>query len=197
MGLDDHRKKLPQHSSVLLPLHAYMGASKGVDTLRDVWTDDEQLLIDYLNTYRICRGQLMALERRRRDIIADFEFSPFAAVVSDGMPHGNSIGDGAATFALRLDDIDTKIQNQCHRMRMRIESIMELIDQLPEDSEERAVLEQRYLNRETMEHISRNLHMARRTTYRIFRKAIEELLTFQKTFDVIHHYEDSESHNID
>ncbi len=61
-------------------------------------TGEAELLNQYLSQYRYCIGKKKSLERRRTEIIKEFD-SPLGAVKMDGMPRGSSNGVGCAAIS--------------------------------------------------------------------------------------------------
>lgn len=152
------------------------------------WSSEAIELREFIFSYKHCKAQMKLLEKRRRDILADFSASPLSAVVSDGMPRGSSEPVGAASLTLKLDAIDTKIAQQVHHMRERLEDIMALIELLPEASEERMIIEQRAFDQRPMEVVADFASMSTKTGYRVFHRAIDKLLTYSETQTIIAKY---------
>lgn len=108
-------------------------------------TDDELLLTQYLNQYQNGKRRKKTLERRRRDILLEFD-CPLSGVKMDGMPKGNSTGDGAATLALKLDAIDTKIKQESLKLVTVLGNIIDITKLLPPNTLERDIIEARYID---------------------------------------------------
>lgn len=107
---------------------------------------DEALLLNrYLNQYKCCISTKKNLENRLRDIKDEFNH-PLGALKMDGMPHGTSIATGCAALTYRLDELETRIKNQIDKSMRVLTEIMNVIDLLPENSMERAIIEHKYID---------------------------------------------------
>ena len=146
------------------------------------------LLNQYLSQYRRCIERKRALERRRNDIIREFEH-PLKGVSYDGTSHGSGEGLGCAALSFRLDGINTRIKEQMDKSVKVLAEIMDVIDVLPENSMERAIIEHRYIDRMNWEPICKVEHISRTPATRYWRKGLYELLEFKKVQQIVAEYE--------
>ncbi len=160
------------------------------DNRQERLTDDAKLLNQYLNQYRFCIGRKRLLERRRAEIIMEFG-NPLKAVPMDGMPKGNRHREGCAALSLRLDEVDTRIKEQKENAEKVLVNIMNIIDFLPESSLERAILENRYLDRYNWEQVCRENHISRTPAMRKWRRGLHKLLDFKKIKQILEEYKNS------
>ena len=147
-------------------------------------SEDALLLNQYLNQYKRCIGRKRALERRRDDIIREFNH-PLKGVSYDGMPHGSGEGLGCASLSFRLDEIETRIKEQMDKSVKVLAEIMDVIEFLPENSMERAIIEHRYIDRMNWEPICKVEHISRTPATRYWRKGLYELLEFKKVQQLV------------
>lgn len=154
----------------------------------EMLSDEAQLLNRYLNQYKICISKKRSLEYRRRDILQEFE-SPLSGVKMDGMPKGNSTSVGCAALSFKLDDIESRINEQIVKSSKVLTEIMDVIEFLPENSMERAVIEHKYIDRFNWDKVCRAEHISRTPAIRYWRKGLYELLEFKKIGQVLHDYE--------
>lgn len=153
-------------------------------------TEDALLLDQYLLQYRRCINRKHDLERRRREIVKEFD-SPLTGVSYDGMPHGNSEGVGCAALSFRLDEIDTRIKDQINKSIKVLTEIMNVIEFLPENSTERAIIERRYIDRLKWWQICKEENLSRTPATNYWRKGLYELLEFKKVQQIVREYEKS------
>lgn len=145
------------------------------------------LLNQYLSQYRRCIERKKTLERRRNDIIQEFE-NPLSGVSYDGMPHGSGAGVGCAALSFRLDEINTRIKEQMDKSIKILTEIMDIIEFLPENSMERTIIEHRYIDRLSWGQICKIEHISRTPGTRYWRKGLYELLEFKKVQRIVKEY---------
>lgn len=148
------------------------------------------LLNQYLSQYKRCIGRKHSLERRRQNIIWEFDH-PLSGVANDGMPRGSSTNVGSAALSFRLDEIDTRIKEQMHRSVKILADIMDVIEFLPENSIERSIIEYRYIDRMNWSKVCNEVHLTKTPAIKYWRKGLYELLEFKKIQQVIREYEKS------
>lgn len=151
-------------------------------------TEEALLLNHYLLQYRRCIDRKRYLEVRRNNIIKEFDY-PLKSVSYDGMPHGSGIGAGCAAISFRLDEINTRIHEQMEKSVKVLADIMDIIEYLPENSIERAIIEHRYIDRLNWEQICKLEHISRTPATRYWRKGLYELLDFKKIQQILQDYE--------
>lgn len=154
-------------------------------------SQDALLLDQYLYQYRGCINRKKSLERRRRDIVREFDY-PLSAVSYDGVPRSSGPGVGCAALSFRLDEIDTRIKDQMEKSIKILAEIMEVIEFLPENSIERSIIEHRYIDRMEWKQICREEHISRTPATRHWRKGLYELLEFKKVQRIVREFENNE-----
>lgn len=158
----------------------------------DRLTDEALSLHRYLNQYRCSIDRKKSLEHRRNEIIREFD-SPLAGVNYDGMPHGKDSGVGCAAISFRLDEINTRLREQMEKTSKILEEIMDIIDFLPENSMEREIVEQKYIDRKSWREICAASHISKTPATRYWRKALYELLEFKRVRAVLDGFGDPET----
>ena len=156
-------------------------------------SEDALLLDQYLSQYKRCIGKKRDLERRRKEIIKEFDH-PLSAISYDGMPRSSGEGVGCAAISFRLDEIDTRISDQMDKAAKVLNEIMEVIDFLQENSIERSIIEYRYIDRLSWDHICIREHISRTPATRHWRKGLYELLEFKKVQKIIREYAQHEEY---
>jgi len=155
---------------------------------------DEQLseealrLHGYLNQYRNCIRAKHALEYRRKDIIKEFG-SPLSGVKYDGMPRGSSEGVGCAALSFRLDEIDSQIREQIKQAAETLCHIIDIVQLLPENSIERAIIEARYIDRLNWRQICHNCSFERAQANRYWKRGLYRLLEFERVKKLMEDYQ--------
>lgn len=152
-------------------------------------TDEAELLDRYLSQYRYCIGKKKSLERRRAEIIREFD-SPLSSAGIGGMPRGSGSGVGCAAISFRLDEIEARISGQIEAAMKILDDIMSVIDFLPENSLERMVVENRYIDRYRWDRICRENHISRTPATKSWRKGLYALLEFKKVRQILEEYRD-------
>lgn len=150
-------------------------------------TEEAVLLNSYLSQYRRCIERKKFLEKRRNDIIREFD-NPLKGMSCDGMPHGSSEGTGCAALSFRLDEINTKIREQIDKATKILTEIMDVIEFLPENSVEREIIEHRYLDGYNWGKTCRAENISRTPATKYWRKGLYKLLEFEKVKKILKEY---------
>lgn len=103
----------------------------------------------------------------------------------DGMPHGSGQSEGAAGILLKISDVEEQIREQKKREESAICQVMEIIELLPEQSEEREICELRYLDGKQWGRISREVNFSISQCHRLHRAAITDLLNFAYVQEIV------------
>lgn len=151
-------------------------------------TEDALLLDKYLLQYKCCINKKRNLERRQKDIKWELDH-PLKGISYDGMPHGSGEGVGCAAISFRLDEINTRIEEQREKSIKVLADIMDVIEFLPENSMERAIIEHRYIDRYSWGRICKEVHLSRTPATRHWKKGLYELLEYKKVQQIVHEYE--------
>ena len=154
-------------------------------------SSEAALLNQYLNQYRRCIGRKRSLEHRREEILREFE-NPLSGTSFSSIPYGSGDGLGCAALSFRLDEIDTRIAEQVAISAKALTSIMDVIEFLPEDSLDRAIIEHRYIDRYGWEKICQIVHLSRTPATRCWRRGLYRLLEFKKVQKILSEYEEAE-----
>ena len=150
-------------------------------------TDEAVLLHQYLNQYNRCIDRKRNLERRQQEIIREFDH-PLSGISYDGMPKGSGVGPGCAALSFRLDEINTRIEEQKAKSVKVLSDILSVIDFLPENSMERSIIEHRYIDRMNWNRICKTEHISRTPGTRYWRKGLYQLLEFKKVRKILKEY---------
>ena len=97
---------------------------------------------------------------------------------------------GCAAVSFRLDEIDTRIKEQINVSANILTDIMHVIDFLPENSIERSIIENRYIDRYSWERVCRENFISRTSAIRIWKRGIYRLLGFRKVKLILREYKD-------
>lgn len=153
-------------------------------------TDEAKILNRYLYQYKDCIKRKKGLERRRTEIRK--EFNPIKSPSLDGMPRvGNSIGESSATaIVYRLDEMDIKINEQINQATRILSDIINIIELLPENSLERLIIENRYIDRMEWEKVCKENHASKSKVKRYWKKGLYELLEFKRVKQILKEYKE-------
>ena len=100
----------------------------------------------------------------------------------------NSISGGAAEFALRIVEIDERIARQKVQLSTLLSEILDVFDYLPLESDERAVLELRYIQDKREKFICKTRYISRSKYYALCDSAIKKLLKYQRINNILKKY---------
>jgi hypothetical protein len=149
----------------------------------------KELLKRYLSRYNKARSRIKELEALRRQIERDAGSPKSPSDGSSPRVQTNSVSGGAAEFALRIVETDERIIAQKAQLSVLLSEILDVFDFLPLESDERAVLELRYLQDKKVPYICKTRYISRSTFYALCDKGIKELLKSQKIIKTLKRYE--------
>lgn len=135
----------------------------------------------YLGNYYKCKKKKEQLEERHKNIRFDID-SPLGGRGYKEIPSdtSNKRNDGSASLLLRLSEIEERIDKEKDRMSKRLLEIMDVIDYLPEESEERMILELRHIDCYEWKDIVKKMNYSRTSCNTYYNKAIEKLLEYKR-----------------
>ena len=151
-------------------------------------SEDAALLDQDLKQYKRCIDRKKSLERRKKEIIWELDH-PLKGISYDGMSHGSGESVGCAAISFRLDEIKTRIEEQKEKAVKVLADIMDVIEFLPENSMERAIIEHKYIDRQSWKRICGIENISRTPATKYWRKGLYELLEFKKVQQIVHEYE--------
>lgn len=144
-------------------------------------------LHQYLNQYKHCISRKRTLERRKAEIIKDFD-NPIGSIRLDGMPRGSGSGYGAAALPLMLEEIIEEIEKQNEAAARALKDIMDIIHFLPENSMERNIIENRYIDRYEWRRVCRENHITRTPATKSWRRGLYMLLENSRVQMILSEY---------
>ncbi len=150
-------------------------------------TEEAERLNQYLSQYRYCIEKKRALEKRRLEVVREFEH-PLNPRRMDGMPGGSSRQLGCAALPLKLDEIDIRIKAQLEYTKQVLVNIMDVIDFLPKNSMERAIIENRYIDRYNWEKVCLENHISRTPATKKWRNGLYMLLERMEVREILEKY---------
>lgn len=150
---------------------------------------EKEFLKKYLNQYYFCRIKKMQLEERLQSIRTEIN-TPIGGYGYTPVNYGgtNKVGPGAASFVYRLSEIETRIENQKIQTEKALLKVMDILDFLEENSQERIVLELRFIDCKNWSNIERAMHLSRRSCFNYQNKALNKLLEFKKVKAILKEY---------
>ena len=142
--------------------------------INQVLSDEARELDLYLDQYRQCRHSIKMLQDQKKDIEYDMQH-PLSGMGYDGMPKGNKTSSGAAALPLKLDSIEHRLEQSINRAADMMQKIFSVISQLPDESDERLILEYKYINNQSLRTIGERLGMSKSSVKRKWKRGLNTL----------------------
>lgn len=148
----------------------------------DSMVNEEQklLLKQYLGQYYNAKMKKKQLEIRLRTFRENMlgtkgmQYSPVPRSQT------NSVGDGPATQVIRAMEIEDRIESQKAEMAKTMLNVMKIMDFLPTDSTERAILEYRHIDCLSWKQIAKEVNYSKASCNNYYNAGINKLLEFKK-----------------
>ena len=155
---------------------------------------NKQILKWILSGYYRAEKKKRYLEQRLRRI-ADERDAPIGGKGYSPLPrHSGKISDGAASIIIRLSEIEEKIYRQKETIDKSLNTVMDIIDYLPEDDLEcgleREIMELHHVDFMKWKDISKAIPMSRSQVNRRYNAGLDKLLTFKRIQKIIEESED-------
>ena len=148
----------------------------------------KELLKQYLNRYSKAKNRIKELEDLQQQLRQDAVCPKSPGDSTSPKVQSNSISGGAAEFALRIVEIDERITKQKEQLSTLLSEILDVFDYLPLESDERAVLELRYIQGKREKFICKTCFISRSKYYMLCDSAIKKLLKFQRIHNILKNY---------
>lgn len=147
--------------------------------------EQRRLLKQYLGQYYNAKAKKKQLETRlynfREDMtgIKGMQYSPVPRSKT------NKVGDGAATLVIHAMEIEERIEKQKEEMAVAMLNVMKIMDFLPVDFTERAILEYRHIDCLSWKQIMSRTNYSRASCNNYYNAGIDKLLTFKKVHKIL------------
>lgn len=148
----------------------------------------KELLKQYLNRYNKAKNRIKELEALQKQLRRDAGCPKSPSDSTSPKVQSNSISGGAAEFALRIVEIDERIARQKVQLSTLLSEILDVFDYLPLESDERAVLELRYIQDKREKYICKTRYISRSKYYALCDSAIKKLLKYQRINNILKKY---------
>ena len=148
----------------------------------------KELLKQYLNRYNKAKNRSKELEALQKQLRRDAGCPKSPSDSTSPKVQSNSISGGAAEFALRIVEIDERIARQKVQLSTLLSEILDVFDYLPLESDERAVLELRYIQDKREKFICKTRYISRSKYYALCDSAIKKLLKYQRINNILKKY---------
>lgn len=141
--------------------------------------------------YRKAKQLIDILVNRRKKIIYEMN-NPYVSSDISGLPKSNNICTGAAGYIYRQAEIEERIDDQINTANDILINIMDILALLPLDSDERSVLELKYIDGYSDKEIIKIKYYGNRSTlsYHLTR-GLDKLLQVDTVQQVISDYGNS------
>lgn len=146
---------------------------------------EREILEDYLFKVKRCKKKKAQLINRIAIIKREFE-SPLKATGYSSMPRNPSPeNSGAASLTLKLADIEERIHREQDNIAKSIVEVMDIIELLSVDSDERQILELKYIDCMSGKRIEEQMSYSRTACYAKKIEGLNKLLEFKKVQAII------------
>lgn len=149
-------------------------------------SEDLKLLKKYMGQYYRSRIRKKQLETRLREICAEM------TTPADREPDrpANQTGSETASLAYRKSEYETRIQGQKEAAEKALLKVMDILDFLEPNNDERMVLELRYIDNKSWEGVARAACMSRSVCFEKHKAGLEKLLTYKRVKAVLKKYKE-------
>lgn len=150
------------------------------DSMANGVEEQRLLLKQYLGQYYNAKMKKKQLEARLRTFRENMlgtkgmQYSPVPRSQT------NSVGDGPATQVIRAMEIEDRIESQKAEMAKTMLNVMKIMDFLPTDSTERAILEYRHIDCLSWKQIAKEVNYSKASCNNYYNAGINKLLEFKK-----------------
>lgn len=151
--------------------------------------DEKEELKELLLQYSKSKRRKKLLENRRMEIISEFS-SPLNGKGYSMLPNSttNKVGLGSASIVMRLAEIEERINIERDIAAKEMIRVMDILDFLPRESTERAILELKYIDCKNWDYIQKAMHLSKSPCFDYLNKGIELLLQYKKVHVLISEY---------
>lgn len=149
------------------------------------------MLRNYLIRYRKAENKTEELRCRRNRLIEDMKH-PLGTQNMSGLPSNNEPGTGAASYIFRQSELEERIYAQEREAKKIMLQVMDIMDFLPVESENRSVLELKYIDGYSDKDIIKIKFYAHRSTLSYHLAAgLDELLQYAKVQKIIKEFDEN------
>ncbi|MGN1126493.1 MAG: DUF1492 domain-containing protein [Ruminococcus sp.] len=151
----------------------------------------------YLNRYVLAKRRLNELKETHDVILSDSNSPQYGAGYKE-FPRvmSSSVNMGAASFSIKLADIEDRIAVQQDKLKSLVLGVLEILDYLPPDSLERSALELCYIKDKKVEACCYSMCVSRSTFFEIKKNAIDTLLKYEKVKQIVLEFAAKEKENV-
>jgi ArpU family phage transcriptional regulator len=149
----------------------------------------KKLLSLYLNRYNKVKNRIKTLRETENAIRADMN-SPYQSSYSkDAKVQSSSSADKLPCFLIRIEEINERIYTQQLQASRVVVEIMNILDFLPSESDERNILEMKYIQKKSDKAIYSSMYISKSQFYKLRNRAFEKLLRYAKVNEILDLYE--------
>lgn len=153
--------------------------------------DRKDLLKKYLNRYNAANRRIAEISSTH-DIILQNSNSPQYGSGYKTFPRvqGGGVSQGAASFSLRLSEIEDRLSSEKEQLNRLIIDILDILDYLEPTSDARSILEMKYIQSKNDNYIYKALYISRTKYFECLSSALTLLLTFDRINTILDEYEE-------
>lgn len=143
--------------------------------------ENRRFLKRYLSQFYRAKEKQETLKRRLADLQAELR-SPGISTSTFTVQRGKKgrPSDGAAALALKISEIECRIQRQLEAEVQSVDNIMDVLELLPSDSTEKEILELRHIDCKSWAQIQRLVHLTRSPCFEYYNRGLDQLLAIDK-----------------
>lgn len=148
------------------------------------------LLKEYLGQYQKAKRRERQLERRLQEICDEMNRPIGGVGYSPVNKPQNQISMGAASFTFRKSEQETRIEEQRDTTAKDLLKVMDILDYLDKNSDERNALELYYIDGYKWDRVAREMNLSRSIVFDRQRAGLEKLLAYKRVQKILRKYEE-------
>lgn len=159
--------------------------------------EDKEFLKQYLGQYYRAKKKKRQLEIRLKEIELELK-DPRGAIRYSAVPFSvtHKISDGAAVMVIRKTELVERIEAQRKEAGKNMLKVMDVLDFLPMDSNERMILEYRYLDCLSWNRIGCEAAFSRSQCNNYWNAGLDQLLSYKRVVTIVRDYARKKCENI-
>lgn len=154
----------------------------------EISSEDKETLKKYLSQYyRSCRRKSV-LDERLKNFRLQMIGSKAQKYSHTPRSQTNNVTDECAEFCIREEEIQERIEAERKKAASAMLKVMDVLNFLQEDSEEKAIMEMRYLDNKSWKEIAELQCMSKSRCIDYWNMGMDQLLQFKKVRVTLEEY---------
>lgn len=147
-----------------------------------------KILKRYLGQYVRAIKRRHQLEARLRSVCREMDRPIGGINYSPVNISSSGVSAGSAAFTLRKSEIESRISDQKKEIEANLLKIMDILDYLDPDSDERMILELKYIDNCGWREIEKRASMSRSSCFNCWNNGIKNLLGYKRVYKIVEEY---------